>query len=138
MELLSDAKIAEPLFLAVIVPELVIVMPVVLLLPVLLILIVFLLDEIVPPELFVIVASVVPFTSIAVIPLAVIVPELVTVKSEVLSPKTATVLALIVDPDSTVTSTLSAVTLAAFVVAPVARVELSFTVKNSPSPSISC
>ena len=70
--------------MAVIVPELVIVIPVVFVPPVLLTLIVFLFDEIVPPELFVIVALVVAFAS-----LALIVPELVTVKSDVVSPKTA-------------------------------------------------
>ena len=90
---------------------------------------VFLFDEIVPPELFVIVALAVAFASIAVVPLAVIVPVLVTVKSDVVSPKTATVLALIVDPDSTVTVTLSPVTFAALVVAPVAKVELLLQLK---------
>ena len=94
-------------------------------------------EEIFPPELFTIVASVVPFTSIAVIPVALIVPEFVTVKSEVLSANILTVVDVIVDPDSTVTSTLFAVTLAGFV-APVFNVELSETVKNSPSSSIFC
>ena len=93
VELALDAKIAD-FVVAVIIPELVIVKPVVLLLPVLLILIVFVFEEIFPPELFTIVASVVPFTSIAVIPVALIVPEFVTVKSEVLSANTLTVFAV--------------------------------------------
>ena len=82
-------------------------------------------------------ASVVPFTSIATFPLALIVPEFEIVKSERSSAKILTVFDVIVEPESTVTLTLLPVTFAGLV-APVFKVELFVTVKNSPFPSISC
>ena len=84
-----------------------------------------------------ILASVVPFTSIATIPLALIVPEFEIGKSEVSSAKILTVFDVIVEPESTVTLTVSPVMFAGLV-APVFKVELFVTVKNSPLPSIAC
>ena len=82
-------------------------------------------------------ASVVPFTVIATIPLALIVPEFEIVKSEVSSAKILIVFDVIVEPESTVTLTESPVMFAGLV-APVFKVELFVTVKNSSSPSITC
>ena len=87
--------------------------------------------------MFVILASVVPFTSMATIPLALIVPEFEIVKSEVSSAKILTVFDVIVEPESTVTLTVSPVMFAGLV-APVFKVELFVTVKNSSSLSIFC
>ena len=82
-------------------------------------------------------ASVVPLTSIATIPLELIVPEFEIVKSEVSSAKILTVFDVIVEPESTVTLTVSPVMFAGLV-APVFKVELFVTVKNSSSLSIFC
>ena len=70
-------------------------------------------------------ASVVPFTSIATIPLALIVPEFEIVKSEVSSAKILTVFDVIVEPESTVTLTVSPVIFAGLV-APVFKVNFIF------------
>ena len=78
-------------------------------------------------------ASVVPLTSIATIPLELIVPEF-EIEIEVSSAKILTVFDVIVEPESTVTLTVSPVMFAGLV-APVFKVELFVTVKNS---SISC
>ena len=82
-------------------------------------------------------ASVVPLTSIATIPLELIVPEFEIVKSEVSSAKILTVFDVIVEPVSTVTLTVSPVMFSGLV-APVFKVELFVTVKNSSFPSIFC
>ena len=71
-------------------------------------------------------ASVVPLTSIATIPLELIVPEFEIVKSEVSSAKILTVFDVIVEPESTVTLTVSPVMFAGLV-APVFKVELFVT-----------
>ena len=55
-------------------------------------------------------ASVVPLISIATIPLALIVPEFVIVKSEVSSAKILTVFDVIVEPESTVIVNVNIVT----------------------------
>ena len=60
-------------------------------------------------------ASVVPLISIATIPLALILPEFEIVKSEVSSAKILTVFDVIVEPESTVTLTVSPVIFAGFV-----------------------
>ena len=64
-------------------------------------------------------------------------PEFEIVKSERSSAKILTVFDVIVEPESTVTLTVSPVTFAGLV-ALVFKVELFVTVKNSPFPSISC
>ena len=64
-------------------------------------------------------------------------PEFEIVKSERSSAKILTVFDVIVEPESTVTLTVSPVTFAGLV-ALVFKVELFVTVKNSSFPSISC
>ena len=77
-------------------------------------------------------ASVVPFTSIATIPLALIVPEFEIVKSEVLIAEILTVFDVIVEPESTVTLTVSPVTFAGLV----APVSVSYTHLTLPTKRI--
>ena len=77
-------------------------------------------------------ASVVPLTSIATIPLELIVPEFEIVKSDVSSAKILTVFDVIVEPESTVTLTVSPVMFAGLVAPVFIKVELFVTVKIHP------